>query len=355
MISFKTFFALITILISSLSNAAYIEPRTSTPLRPFSINEDYVTDYSFRFHIPTLIPTRASFEVEFPLPYQIPSTCGSYIKFTDGQFERFSCEKISATQYVVNLDQIQIGDYELVFENIKNPLGYPASSNFKIRTYFNREILVDSNDYFDSIPFYSTPVISSGATVKNLGYTNVNLGSKFEWTFTLKKSLAKGDSIKFNFPQGFSFVAPACFHKESGSYAVTETLFNSRMVICQNFAFPLEANVTQTVTIIGVVNPDHSGFYRGFFLETMQDTFPNIYEVVNVLPPVKIDTGALTMAITSESLLRYVNTTHIIDIVFDDEVPSNNEVWIKIPSDFRYLAPNCTLLRPLQPLQAGNR
>lgn len=148
---------LLLLSILGISQAAYIEPRTSTPLRPFSINQDYVTDYSFRFYVPTLIPSSASFEVEFPLPYQLPSACGSYIKYGDGDFAAFSCEKISSSQYVVSLDQINVGEYELVFENIRNPADYPASSNFKMRTYFNREILVDSNDYFDSVPFYATP------------------------------------------------------------------------------------------------------------------------------------------------------------------------------------------------------
>jgi len=191
-------------------------------------------------------------------------------------------------------------------------------------------------------------VISNRATVRNLGYTTVNLGSKFDFTFTLQKGISKGDSIKFNFPKGFYFVSPSCFHRNSGSYTPTETLFNSRMVICQGFEHDMSANVEQTVTVIGVMNPDHSGFFYGFSLETMADLSPNIIEKVVINPPVKIDAGYASIKVKSESVLRSANTTHQFDIIFNDRVISGNEVWLKIPPDFRYLADNCTFLRPLQ-------
>lgn len=176
----------------------------------------------------------------------------------------------------------------------------------------------------------------------------MNLGSKFDFTFTLKKGLQKGDSIKFNFPEGFYFVKPACFHRDSGSYAQPETLFNNRMVICQAFEHEILAHVPQTVSIVGVVNPDHAGFYQGFFLETMEGISPNILEKVIVLPPVRINPGSVTIHISSDSLLRSANTTHQLDLIFENSIPVGNKLWIKIPPGFRYLAYNCTFLRPLQ-------
>lgn len=169
----------------------------------------------------------------------------------------------------------------------------------------------------------------------------------------MNKQIKQGDSIKFNFPEGFFFVKPACFHKNSGSYAQPETLHNNRMVICQAFLHDIPANTPQVVTVLGVVNPDHAGFFQGFSLETMEGTSPNIIEKVIVPKPVRIDPGAITIRVTPESLLRAANTTYELDLVFENEIPAAREIWIKIPPGFRYLADNCTLLRALQPEKNG--
>lgn len=125
------------------------------------------------------------------------------------------------------------------------------------------------------------------------------------------------------------------------------------MVICQAFLHDIPANTPQVVTIIGVVNPDHAGFFQGFSLETMEGISPNIYEKVIVPKPIKIDPGSVIIQHTPESLLRAANTTHQFDLVFENEIPAGREIWIKIPPGFRYLAQNCTLLRPLQAQPEG--
>lgn len=151
------FYLLLLTLLIHFSQSALIEPITSTPLRPFSINENYTTDYSLAFHIPTAISSKAAIQVEFPQIYLIPSTCLSMLQTPDQPYQKYKCEKTSPSQYLVTLDKIVEGDYYLVFENIMNPSTYSASSNFKIRTYYNQDILVDANEYFDAVPFLSTP------------------------------------------------------------------------------------------------------------------------------------------------------------------------------------------------------
>jgi len=154
-ISFLSFIFILSL--SFTSQGAFIEPVTSTPLRPFSINQDYITDYSFSINVPSSIKSQGSFEVEFPRPYQLPSTCSAYLKILDNPFAKFSCEKISSSKYMIEVGEILLGEYTIVFENIKNPFAYPASSNFKIRTFYNKEVLVDANEYFEAVPFLPTP------------------------------------------------------------------------------------------------------------------------------------------------------------------------------------------------------
>lgn len=192
-------------------------------------------------------------------------------------------------------------------------------------------------------------MVTTNGAIANLGYSNVNLGSRFDFTFTLQKGINVGDSIKVNFPEGFYFIKPTCFHKNSGSYAQAETLYNNRMLICQSFEHEMAPNTPHALSIIGVVNPNHAGIFQGFSIETMEGLSPNITEKVSILGSVKINPGSATLNIQSQSLYLTVNTTHIFDLIFDDDVPATGEVWFKIPPGFRYLAANCTLLRPIEP------
>ena len=177
----------------------------------------------------------------------------------------------------------------------------------------------------------------------------MNLGSKFDFTFSLTVPLQQGDSIKFNFPSGFHFVKPACFHRNTGSYAIPEVLHNSRMVICNTWPQEMAINTWHTVSIIGVVNPEYSGFFKGFFLETLQGVSSYVYERIGVPAPVHISPGSINVAVRSASLLMTQNTTHVFDLLFEDDVKSDAQIWIKLPPGFRYLTPNCSLLRPIEP------
>ena len=197
-------------------------------------------------------------------------------------------------------------------------------------------------------------MISKNGLIVNQGYSGVNLGTRFDFTFTLTQGLQAGDSIKFNFPEGYYFVKPTCFHKNSGSYATAEVLYNNRMVICQAFQYEMKASTTQTVSVIGIVNPGHTGAFNGFSIETMQGISPNILEKLSVQSTVLVQPGSVTVNIVSESLYLVVNTTHQLNLLFENDVPAGSQIWIKIPPGFRYLAPNCTLIKTLDALSGSN-
>ena len=150
-----------------------------------------------------------------------------------------------------------------------------------------------------------------------------------------------------------TFTKPVCFHTESGTYTTAETLYNNRMLICQGFHEAMAANVSQSVVVIGVLNPDHSGPFQGFTIESMEGVSPNIYEKILIPGPIRIYPGGTIVTVRSDSLLLAMNTTHSFDIIFENDVPASGQVWLLIPSGFRYLAPNCTLPRPLQPQANG--
>ena len=148
---------LFTLLFATLSFAAVIQPITRTPLRPYAVNKDYKTDYLLSVNIPSSISFDAYIEVEFPMPYQLSSPCVAYVKAPDQEFKTYPCTKLDIIKYIVAVGSITAGDYYVAFEGIKNPAAYQGSSNFKIRTYQNREVLIDSNEYLDAVPFLPYP------------------------------------------------------------------------------------------------------------------------------------------------------------------------------------------------------
>lgn len=110
----------------------------------------------------------------------------------------------------------------------------------------------------------------------------------------------------------------------------------------------MATGVFQVVSIIGVVNPEYAGVFKNFYLETIEGTSANVYERISVLNYIQINPGNVTLSIVSASNLLSLNTTHQFEFMFENDVPADGEVWIKIPPGFRYLAANCTLLRPIE-------
>ncbi len=158
MVSSKFFLlSLVFSAVFTFSYAAYIQPLTRTPLRPFSVNQNYTTDYSFSFSIPSTIPFNAYIEVEFPIIYELPSACEPYLKAQDEAFQLYPCVKKTPSTYQIDIGHLVSGNYVLVLVGIKNPASHSASSNLKLRTYFGEGNLVDSNEHFDAVPLLSSP------------------------------------------------------------------------------------------------------------------------------------------------------------------------------------------------------
>lgn len=150
---------LIIFVLLTFAYADPILPVTLTPVHPFSINKGYATDYSFSIYIPSPISTNASIEVEFPQYYHLSSKCQAYIKIGTNPFAIYACSKTSHSKYLICVDHIYPNEYTIVFEGITNPDTLPINSSFKIKTYSNQNILVDSNEFLDSIHFLPDPGI----------------------------------------------------------------------------------------------------------------------------------------------------------------------------------------------------
>jgi len=101
------------------------------------------------------------------------------------------------------------------------------------------------------------------------------------------------------------------------------------------------------VDIIGVTNPNRAGYFEPFVIETYSGLTPKVIEQITVPGPYEVLPGSISIIRNSAGILRTQNTTHQLDIIFENSIPTGDQIWIKIPAGFRYRAANCTLLRPL--------
>lgn len=182
----------------------------------------------------------------------------------------------------------------------------------------------------------------------------MSLSSNYDFAFTLNTPLAKGDSIKFNFPEGYSIFKPVCFHRNSGTHLQVEVLHNSRSVICQGLQDPMAVSEIQDVSITGVYNPKYPGNFKDFYLETLDNIDANVSERIEVSNSIQIDTGKTLLYIKSVSQLPKVNTTHQFEFAFENDVLADGEIWITLAPEFRTLKPNCTLLKLIE-AQPGSK
>ena len=152
---FRCFLILVLIMMvfSSPHKAAQIQ--TITPLKPYSTNQNYTTEYIFNIFIPSSIPTNASIEIELPSSFTEPSFCIAYINPPNGSYSKYKCE-INHSLLLIHIGIITPGNYELLVESIPNPL-IEEPSAFKIRTYMNGIILVDQSENIGSIEFLPPP------------------------------------------------------------------------------------------------------------------------------------------------------------------------------------------------------
>lgn len=160
----------------------------------------------------------------------------------------------------------------------------------------------------------------------------------------LEKSLASGDSIKFNFPEGYTFLEPICIHKSSDTSTLAKLLHNNRSIICQDLQKDLDIKTLHNINILGVINPAYVGSFKGFYIETIEGDSANVYERINIPISIQTNPGKILLNIESTSILTSLNATHQFEMRLENKIPLGGEVWIKIPLDFQYLAVNCRIL-----------
>lgn len=154
---YTTFYLITLIFIYNVSKAAFIEPLSRTPIRPFSVNQGHSTDYSFNVKIPSSINSNGVIEIEFPANYQITSNCKAHISVDGSAFTVYPCLKTSPYVYSIEVGQVPAGEYTIAFSGIENPDLQLSSSNFKIRTWVGGDVLVDTNEHLQGIPFLPPP------------------------------------------------------------------------------------------------------------------------------------------------------------------------------------------------------
>jgi hypothetical protein len=154
---YSTLYLITLIFIYNTTKAAFIQPLSRSPIRPFSVNQGHITDYAFNVNIPSHIVAGGTIEVEFPANYQITSDCQAYISIDGSPYTIYPCSKTSPHNYMIQKGEIPSGEYTIVLPGIQNPSLQLSSSNFKIRTWVGGLVLVDTNEHLEGIPFMPPP------------------------------------------------------------------------------------------------------------------------------------------------------------------------------------------------------
>lgn len=146
-------YLLIALFTYPTAKADYITPLTRMPVQPYAINQGYVSDYAFHVSIPSEIDYNGYIIVEFPASIQLSGTCDTYIKYQSSSYIDYPCTKTSSNVYSIQVGTILAGNYEIIVTGVQNPRTDRASSAFKISTWVNGLVLVDSNERLPGVPF----------------------------------------------------------------------------------------------------------------------------------------------------------------------------------------------------------
>lgn len=145
---------LIILCIIACSQADLTYPIVKPSVQPYSLNQDYITDYVFNLPISSPVAANASIQIEFPDLYQLPHECRAYMKTDYSPFKASLCYLHSDHIYLLHMDTIVPNNYQIVFEGIHNPAIDTLNSKFKIRIFMNHTLLID---YEIANPIFSLP------------------------------------------------------------------------------------------------------------------------------------------------------------------------------------------------------
>jgi len=126
-----------------------------TPILPYSINQNYTTEYIFEVYIPSPISNEAYLEIQFPFPLKTHPACAVYIKTPEDSYTKYPCDYVHSG-LLIHIGKIVPGRYEFFIENVSNPSSDDIG-NFYIRTYINRTTLIDESEGYQSTNFLQSP------------------------------------------------------------------------------------------------------------------------------------------------------------------------------------------------------
>lgn len=158
----KIHYLLMILSISSLlkvmcSQANLTYPVAQSSVQPYSCNQDYITDYEINVYLPSSIAANASIQVEFPDVYRLHRECKAYVKINHNPSRISRCFFHSDHKYILKMDTIISGQYQIVFEGIHNPSIDTLRSQFKIETFINQTLFIDSIEIMNKVFFFPPP------------------------------------------------------------------------------------------------------------------------------------------------------------------------------------------------------
>jgi len=325
---------IITIALIFLSKATLPEEKSfqSYPsFISFSKNQNYSTEYIFQVYISTSIPSKASISIEFPVGFHLPSTCKAYIKPLEGSYSFYEC-RTQDLQLIIIMEKLVSGIYHIMIENISNP-DQEETQSFKIRTYKDKEILVDEFEEFRSdkfLPVTSKKILrfffniilelTQNLKVKENGDFKVNKEKRFQLEFLLLNELIKDDSIKINLPEGFKFIHSKILYQGHGCCTKIQILPNERMLLCEGFRYDIKANNWEIISVTGILAPTNPGEYSGFYLEHIEEKTSNVFEKVSLSNPIVINLEGKPNSKENEyrfsSFMNYSNYSLVFLFIF---------------------------------------
>jgi len=134
--------------------------QTITPyyILPVQTTQNVATAYSFLFYTDTSITNNAWVAVTFPFEFSATAlTQVSRVRYSvTGSMPIVTKWSVNQSQFLIQLNQIAIGNVTIVIDNVLNPTDYTTSSYFVVQTLF-QNVVITSNSQFGRISFTSTP------------------------------------------------------------------------------------------------------------------------------------------------------------------------------------------------------
>ena len=196
--------------------------------------------------------------------------------------------------------------------------------------------------------------MTSNAIIQRIESDLVNTNSILEFQVYLTNEFAEGDSIKFNSAEGFRFTKPKILQNGMEICNEIQVLPNNRMILCKSSSNSVQANISQTISISGVINPRLSGEFSEFSIEHLQGTSNNVLEKVSISNNVSIKPGIIIANSKPQWQRDNNEAVYQINLTVTNDIDAEEEVWIKMPSEIFGIIEACSILTPFQEQNESN-